>query len=126
MIDPKIGETSNSLYFCIVLLVHYVADEHSGLCLPDETHTEVFITMGDMLHSYLLNGDAPSKSSGYMVIKHMKEFIDSIEHDLVNRLWNEEEYFEESQIENLVVDLVSGFIKTMFDVVSISLCFIFL
>ncbi|KAM0022102.1 hypothetical protein Hdeb2414_s0023g00624781 [Helianthus debilis subsp. tardiflorus] len=23
---------------------------------------------------------------GYMVIKHMKEFIDSIQHDLVNRL----------------------------------------
>ncbi|MFS8016789.1 putative papain-like cysteine peptidase superfamily [Helianthus anomalus] len=41
---------------------------------------------------------------GYMVIKHMKEFIDSIQHDLVNRLWNEEGYFEESQIEYLVVD----------------------
>ncbi|XP_021978703.1 uncharacterized protein LOC110874138 [Helianthus annuus] len=51
---------------------------------------------------------------GYMVIKHMKEFIDSIQHDLVNRLWNEEGYFEESQIENLVVDLMSGFIKKMF------------
>ncbi|KAJ0623446.1 hypothetical protein HanIR_Chr01g0031981 [Helianthus annuus] len=51
----------------------------------------------------------------YMVIKqHMKEFIDSIQHNLVNRLWNEEGYFEESQIENLVVDLMSGFIKKMF------------
>ncbi|KAJ0551342.1 hypothetical protein HanRHA438_Chr07g0319581 [Helianthus annuus] len=48
---------------------------------------------------------------GYMVIKHMKEFIDSIQHDLVNRLWNEEGYFEESQIENLVVDLMFGFIE---------------
>ncbi|MFS8010029.1 putative papain-like cysteine peptidase superfamily [Helianthus anomalus] len=44
----------------------------------------------------------------YMVIKHMKEFIDSIQHDLVNR------YFEESQIENLVVDLMSEFIKKLF------------
>ncbi|MFS7889201.1 hypothetical protein Hanom_Chr00s000003g01604151 [Helianthus anomalus] len=50
----------------------------------------------------------------YMVIKHMKEFIDSIQHDLVNRLWNEEEYFEESQFENLVVDLMSEFIKKLF------------
>ncbi|KAJ0844128.1 hypothetical protein HanRHA438_Chr15g0698991 [Helianthus annuus] len=41
-----------------------------------------------------------------MVVKHMKEFIDSIQHDLVNQLWNEEG-FEESQIENLVVDLMS-------------------
>ncbi|KAF5791889.1 hypothetical protein HanXRQr2_Chr09g0399921 [Helianthus annuus] len=49
-----------------------------------------------------------------MVIKHMKEFIDSIQHDLVNQLWNEEGYFEESQIETIVVDLLSGFIKKMF------------
>ncbi|KAJ0468166.1 hypothetical protein HanPSC8_Chr14g0612841 [Helianthus annuus] len=49
-----------------------------------------------------------------MVIKHMKECIDSIQHDLVNRLWNEGGYFEESQIKNLVVDLMSGFIKKMF------------
>ncbi|KAJ0667215.1 hypothetical protein HanPI659440_Chr17g0675311 [Helianthus annuus] len=92
--------------------VHSVVDEHSGLCVPDETHTEVFLIIGDTLHSYvkwprqyvkLLNEDASSKSSGYMVIKHMKEFIDSIQHDLVNRLWNEQEHFEESQIENLVV-----------------------
>ncbi|KAJ0752069.1 putative papain-like cysteine peptidase superfamily [Helianthus annuus] len=33
---------------------------------------------------------------------------------MVNRLWNEEGYFEESQIENLVVDLMLGFIKKMF------------
>ncbi|MFS7956886.1 hypothetical protein Hanom_Chr07g00659861 [Helianthus anomalus] len=32
----------------------------------------------------------------------------------ITQLWNEEEYFEESQIENLVVDLMSGFIKKMF------------
>ncbi|KAF5807022.1 hypothetical protein HanXRQr2_Chr05g0228851 [Helianthus annuus] len=62
----------------------------------------------------------------YMVIKHMKEFIDSIQHDLVNRLWNEEGYFEESQIENLVVDLMSKLLKRCFDLVSISLCFILL
>ncbi|MFS7904174.1 hypothetical protein Hanom_Chr01g00032881 [Helianthus anomalus] len=55
---------------CIKNLFHSVVDEHSGLPVPDETHTEVFITMGDMLHSYvqwprqhLLNRDAPSKSS---------------------------------------------------------------
>ncbi|MFS8008826.1 hypothetical protein Hanom_Chr14g01277471 [Helianthus anomalus] len=58
-----------------------------------------------------------------MVIKHMKEFIDSIQHDL---LWNEERYFEESQMENLVVDLISGLLKRCFDLVSTSLCFILL
>ncbi|MFS7919098.1 hypothetical protein Hanom_Chr03g00208891 [Helianthus anomalus] len=47
----------------------------------------------------------------YMIIKHMKVFIDSIQHDL---LWNEEGYFEESQIENLVIDLMLRFIKNMF------------
>ncbi|MFS8017257.1 hypothetical protein Hanom_Chr15g01378271 [Helianthus anomalus] len=52
--------------------------------------------------------------SSYMVIKHMQEFIDNIQHDLVNRLWNQEKYFGESQIENLVVDLMSGFIKKLF------------
>uniref|UniRef100_A0A251UT42 Uncharacterized protein n=1 Tax=Helianthus annuus TaxID=4232 RepID=A0A251UT42_HELAN len=52
-----------------MILVLSVVDEHSGLRLPDETQTEVFITMRDMLHSYvkwhrqyakLLDGDAPS------------------------------------------------------------------
>ncbi|KAJ0844149.1 hypothetical protein HanRHA438_Chr15g0699221 [Helianthus annuus] len=49
-----------------------------------------------------------------MVIKHTKEFIDFVQHDLFNRIWNEEGYFEESQIENLVVDLLLEFIKKMF------------
>ncbi|KAJ0692741.1 hypothetical protein HanPI659440_Chr15g0589381 [Helianthus annuus] len=49
-----------------------------------------------------------------MVIKHTKEFIDFVQHDLLNRIWNEEGYFEESQIENLVVDLLLEFIKKMF------------
>ncbi|MFS7915733.1 hypothetical protein Hanom_Chr02g00168701 [Helianthus anomalus] len=45
---------------------------------------------------------------------YMKELIDSIQHDLVNGLRNEKGYFEESQIDNLVVDLMSRFIKKMF------------
>ncbi|MFS7943827.1 hypothetical protein Hanom_Chr06g00504781 [Helianthus anomalus] len=59
----------------IKIQVHSIVDEHSGLCVWNETHTEVFITMGDMLHSYVQwprqhvnvyfssEKDAPSKSS---------------------------------------------------------------
>ncbi|KAF5786815.1 putative Ulp1 protease family catalytic domain, papain-like cysteine peptidase superfamily [Helianthus annuus] len=76
--------------------------------------TEEVVEINFKWHMAQCKQQKGSCECGYMVIKHMKEFIDSIQHDLVNRLWNEEGYFEESQIENLVVDLMSGFIKKMF------------
>ncbi|MFS7992701.1 hypothetical protein Hanom_Chr12g01085411 [Helianthus anomalus] len=43
--------------------------------------------------------------AGTVYLSHIK---------ILHWLWNEEPYFGESQIENLVVDLMLGFIKKIF------------
>ncbi|KAK9049567.1 hypothetical protein SSX86_031464 [Deinandra increscens subsp. villosa] len=52
---------------------------------------------------------------GYMVIKHMQEFVQYIQHDLVNRFWNEEGNFPHSEIEDLVLRLMPEFINKVFE-----------
>ncbi|KAK1424556.1 hypothetical protein QVD17_19888 [Tagetes erecta] len=48
---------------------------------------------------------------GYMVIKHMEEFVNHIQHDVANLLREEDEIIQEEEIDNLIIRLIPKFIN---------------
>ncbi|KAF5775331.1 hypothetical protein HanXRQr2_Chr13g0610901 [Helianthus annuus] len=144
---------------CIKIQVYSVVGEHSGLCVPDETRTEVFIRVNspdgmyprsvyenilyfelltmllegwldvtilhwfamkhwsliivcpDFKFSYIVDSINDGKTlKNYKLVKIIEEVFEINFKWHMVQLWNEEGDFEESQIENLVVDLMFGFI----------------
>ncbi|MFS7984615.1 putative multi antimicrobial extrusion protein [Helianthus anomalus] len=53
---------------------------------------------------------------GYMLIKHMWEFVETIQHDFINRKWNTQEKTSGEEIESMVVDLMERWIKEVVQV----------
>ncbi|KAJ0603193.1 hypothetical protein HanIR_Chr03g0147811 [Helianthus annuus] len=46
-----------------------------------------------------------------MVIKHMREFVERIQHDFINNLWNAKEKTTHEKIEIMIVHLMEHWIK---------------
>ncbi|KAM0002039.1 hypothetical protein Hdeb2414_s0006g00212411 [Helianthus debilis subsp. tardiflorus] len=51
-----------------------------------------------------------------MLIKHMWEFVETIQHDFINRKWNTQEKTSGKEIESMVVDLMERWIKEVFGI----------
>ncbi|KAK1424116.1 hypothetical protein QVD17_19431 [Tagetes erecta] len=51
---------------------------------------------------------------GYMVIKHIREFVNTIQHDLVNKIWREERTVKHEELDELVIDLTNRWIDKLF------------
>ncbi|KAJ0951853.1 hypothetical protein HanPSC8_Chr02g0065271 [Helianthus annuus] len=52
---------------------------------------------------------------GYMVIKHIKEFVEHIQYDIVKELWKEDGKHPQSKIEELVLKLMPELIHKAFN-----------
>ncbi|MFS7935920.1 putative Ulp1 protease family catalytic domain, papain-like cysteine peptidase superfamily [Helianthus anomalus] len=50
----------------------------------------------------------------FMIIKHMHEFVNSIQHDFPIKLWNEKGFLPQKEIDKLILDLVPQFISMVF------------
>ncbi|KAM0015471.1 hypothetical protein Hdeb2414_s0032g00711201 [Helianthus debilis subsp. tardiflorus] len=78
-------------------------------------HWSLIIVCPDFKFSYIVDSINEGKThKNYMLVKIIEEVFKINFKWHMSHLWNEEGYFEESQIENLVVDLMSGFIEKMF------------
>ncbi|KAI3794819.1 hypothetical protein L1987_37458 [Smallanthus sonchifolius] len=53
---------------------------------------------------------------GFMVIKHMREFVETIQHDFIKTLWNANEITSHEELEIMIVELMKYWIKKVFDV----------
>ncbi|KAI3693607.1 hypothetical protein L1987_76554 [Smallanthus sonchifolius] len=53
---------------------------------------------------------------GFMVIKHMREFVETIQHDFIKTLWNTNEITSHEELEIMIVELMKHWIKKVFDV----------
>ncbi|KAJ0585554.1 hypothetical protein HanRHA438_Chr05g0237951 [Helianthus annuus] len=90
-------------------------------------HWSLIIVCPDFKFGYIVDSINEGKThKSYKLVKIIEEVFEINFKWYMAQLWNEEGYFEESQIENLVVDLMSKLLKRCFDLVSISLCFILL
>ncbi|KAM0065347.1 putative Ulp1 protease family catalytic domain, GAF-like domain superfamily [Helianthus debilis subsp. tardiflorus] len=120
-------------------LAPYHDNDHWKLLIFEPTTSSAFIVdsikKGKSEESYLISELIPSGfeknftwtvincyqqpgswECGYMLIKHMWEFVETIQHDFINRKWNTQEKTSGEEIEFMVVDLMERWIKEVFGV----------
>ncbi|KAJ0784910.1 putative Ulp1 protease family catalytic domain, papain-like cysteine peptidase superfamily [Helianthus annuus] len=120
-------------------LAPYHDNDHWKLLIFEPTTSSVFIVdsikKGKSEESYLISKLIPSGfertftwtvincyqqpgswECGYMLIKHMWEFVETIQHDFINRKWNTQEKTSGEEIESMVVDLMERWIKEVFGI----------
>ncbi|MFS8009921.1 putative papain-like cysteine peptidase superfamily [Helianthus anomalus] len=51
---------------------------------------------------------------GFMIIKHMHEFVNSIQHDFPIKLCNKKGFLVQKEIDKLILDLTPQFISRVF------------